>query len=439
MKKKDLYKPKVRSKKKKAAGLTLAALICAGLGAGFLMPPEHGREALQDGKEKIEQSAVSRLELSELLESSYSEKAAEYALRKLENTDWNNESLQAYAEITKASGLSEARIRSRLESRKFEPEQIDYAFQNGRTINFKEAARVNVDRYLENETGLRSRKTLREHLNKEEFEADQVSFALENCAADWSDLAEKRIEQLLEKPLSEKTVREDLENHEFAGSEISEALQRVKPDFQQLCKKRLNELNADQDGSESGLIKKLTNDGFTQKQAEKAVSSLKADWKYNAVRFSVKSCGLEDLSASDLEKKLDQAGFKSAQTEFVLKYYDQSSHDMPDEDEIRDLIRKEEEARKAAEEKARKEAEEKARQAEEKARKEAEEQARIQAENQQQSSAPAVGAPIGGSVWIPRTGSKYHSYAGCSNMKNPSCVSLSQAQAWGYAPCKKCW
>ena len=267
-----------------------------------------------------------------------------------------------------------------------------------------------------------------------------MSFALEHCAADWTGLAESRIEQLLEKPLSEKKVREDLENHEFADDEISEALKTVKPDFQDLCRKRLNELNANQDSSKSGLAKKLTNDGFTSKQAEEAVSALKADWKYNAVRYAVKTCALEDLSASELEKKLEQAGFEPSQTEFVLKYYDESSHDMPDEDEIRNQIRKEEEAKKAAEEKARKEAEEKARQAEEKARKEAEEQARIQAKNQQaQSSAPAVGAPIGGSVWIPRTGSKYHSYAGCSNMKNPSCVTLAEAQAWGYAPCKKCW
>lgn len=41
-------------------------------------------------------------------------------------------------------------------------------------------------------------------------------------------------------------------------------------------------------------------------------------------------------------------------------------------------------------------------------------------------------------VWIPQSGSKYHSRSGCSNMKNPSQVTLSQAEAWGYTPCKKC-
>ncbi len=41
-------------------------------------------------------------------------------------------------------------------------------------------------------------------------------------------------------------------------------------------------------------------------------------------------------------------------------------------------------------------------------------------------------------VWIPSSGSKYHSYASCSNMKNPSQVSKSEAEDMGYEPCKRC-
>lgn len=47
--------------------------------------------------------------------------------------------------------------------------------------------------------------------------------------------------------------------------------------------------------------------------------------------------------------------------------------------------------------------------------------------------------PSAGMVWIPKSGSKYHSYSGCSNMKNPSQVTQAQAIAKGYTPCKKCW
>ena len=42
-------------------------------------------------------------------------------------------------------------------------------------------------------------------------------------------------------------------------------------------------------------------------------------------------------------------------------------------------------------------------------------------------------------VWIPSSGSKYHSHSGCSGMKNPSQVSKSEAESRGYGPCSKCW
>jgi len=42
-------------------------------------------------------------------------------------------------------------------------------------------------------------------------------------------------------------------------------------------------------------------------------------------------------------------------------------------------------------------------------------------------------------VWIPKSGKKYHSYAGCSNMKNPSQVTKQEAINRGYGACSKCW
>jgi len=45
----------------------------------------------------------------------------------------------------------------------------------------------------------------------------------------------------------------------------------------------------------------------------------------------------------------------------------------------------------------------------------------------------------GSMVWIPKTGSKYHNNSGCSNMKNPSQVTIEEAQRRGYEPCKKCY
>jgi len=42
-------------------------------------------------------------------------------------------------------------------------------------------------------------------------------------------------------------------------------------------------------------------------------------------------------------------------------------------------------------------------------------------------------------VWIPRTGSKYHSVKTCSNMKNPTKVTLIVAKSRGFTKCKRCW
>lgn len=42
-------------------------------------------------------------------------------------------------------------------------------------------------------------------------------------------------------------------------------------------------------------------------------------------------------------------------------------------------------------------------------------------------------------VWIPQSGAKYHSKSSCSNMRSPTQVTKSQAEARGYTPCKKCW
>ena len=54
-----------------------------------------------------------------------------------------------------------------------------------------------------------------------------------------------------------------------------------------------------------------------------------------------------------------------------------------------------------------------------------------QNENNQTSS--------GTMVWIPKSGKKYHSHAGCSNMSNPTQVTKDEAENRGYEPCKKCW
>lgn len=42
-------------------------------------------------------------------------------------------------------------------------------------------------------------------------------------------------------------------------------------------------------------------------------------------------------------------------------------------------------------------------------------------------------------VWIPASGSKYHSNSSCSGMNGPTQVTISEAQSMGYEPCKRCY
>ena len=42
-------------------------------------------------------------------------------------------------------------------------------------------------------------------------------------------------------------------------------------------------------------------------------------------------------------------------------------------------------------------------------------------------------------VWVTKSGTKYHASADCSNMTSPIAMSMTQALERGYTACKKCW
>ena len=102
------------------------------------------------------------------------------------------------------------------------------------------------------------------------------------------------------------------------------------------------------------------------------------------------------------------------------------------------------EEKKAEEEAAAKKAEEERLAAKAAKKAEEEKQAQLAAEaakkaEEEKQAKAAAQEPAKEMVWIPRTGSKYHSRSSCSNMKNPSQVTKDQAKSLGYSPCKKCY
>lgn len=92
---------------------------------------------------------------------------------------------------------------------------------------------------------------------------------------------------------------------------------------------------------------------------------------------------------------------------------------------------KEEAKRKAEEEKKKEEAAKKKAEAEA-AKKKAEEEAKRKAAVAATESQEEM-------VWVPNTGSKYHSNPNCSNMDNPREEPISEAKSEGFTPCKKCY
>jgi membrane protein involved in colicin uptake len=154
-------------------------------------------------------------------------------------------------------------------------------------------------------------------------------------------------------------------------------------------------------------------------------SSLQEDYDDAVSGLKLANTSLEDTrSEYDEYKEKMQAfnGLTDEELETVSSRVDQTLAEKAAEDEARKKAEEEAAAQAAAEAQAQAEAQAAATQA----------QAEAQAtETNQQAQ--------GQMVWIPRTGSKYHSNSSCSNMKNPTQVSLSEAQAAGYEPCKKCY
>ena len=95
------------------------------------------------------------------------------------------------------------------------------------------------------------------------------------------------------------------------------------------------------------------------------------------------------------------------------------------------------EAQEKAETEAAKKAEEERIVAEAAAQKAEEE--RIAEEAAAQESSQANQVPQEQMVWIPQSGSKYHSNPSCSGMNNPQQVTVSEAESMGFTPCKKCY
>ena len=145
---------------------------------------------------------------------------------------------------------------------------------------------------------------------------------------------------------------------------------------------------------------------------------------------------LDEYEAGSYQFTVDQGVLRQGETIFSATSSSEKFTRREDVSITLSISIDEEATRELAEEKARQEAEEAARkQAEAEAAAKAEARAQAQAEEERQRQQEVNSQ----TVYITRTGEKYHR-SGCQYLRK-SCIpiSLSEAQSRGYEPCSRCW
>ncbi|WP_276936535.1 hypothetical protein [Faecalibaculum rodentium] len=368
------------------------------------------------------------------------EDTVDWAMEQLAETDWTAEALEAALAQGTEEDISEKALENRLMQLQFTTAETDAALSgvSGR-FDYDARAVSSLKHCAEEMDGSLSRRDGRSHLEHALFTESQVQMALDSDTVNWQTAAEKQAGELLQDPLSRKGLEAGLSQAEFTTQEIRQAVDAVDPDFALNCTRYLRTADPDNCRSLVWLREAAQNRQFEEPQIAKALES--RDFRYNAVRLAgqlTASCS-ETMSKEDLSRELKAAEFTDEEQAFVMKYYDESAGEMPGESAIRDKIRQEEEAKKKAEEQRKKAEEEEKKKAEEEQRRAQEAAQKAAEEAAAAAQAPSTPQTDAATVWIPRTGSKYHSNPNCSNMKSPSAVTIDQAMAWGYDRCKKCW
>lgn len=392
------------------------------------------------GTTYVSRAGVEDMLAEQALALEWPEDTVDWAMEQLAETDWTAEALEAALAQGTEEDISEKALENRLMHLQFTTAETDAAL-SGVSGRFDYGARAvsSLKHCAEDLDGSLSRREGRSHLEHALFTESQVQMALDSDAVNWQTAAVKQAGELLQDPLSRKGLEAGLSQAEFTTQEIRQAVDAVDPDFALNCTRYLRTADPDNCRSLVWLREAAQNRQFEEPQIAKALES--RDFRYNAVRLArqlTASCS-EAISKEDLSRELKAAEFTDEEQAFVLKYYDESAGEMPGESAIRDKIRQEEEAKKKAEEQRKKAEEEEKKKAEEEQRRAQEAAQKAAEEAAAAAQAPSTPQTDAATVWIPRTGSKYHSNPNCSNMKSPSAVTIDQAMAWGYDRCKKCW
>ena len=179
--------------------------------------------------------------------------------------------------------LSEKNLRDSLLHEEFEKDEIDYALKNINLTN-KELAVLST-------AGMRSKKEVAMELERYGFTKDEIDYALAHTKANYKERAKLRL-RLNEQQYSEKELRKYLEEFdEFTKEEADYALREVKIDYNKAAVTKVNNLvalaNGDKPENYSGTniyskkqLKRylIYSEGFKESEAEYAVNNTKVDY-----------------------------------------------------------------------------------------------------------------------------------------------------------------
>lgn len=145
--------------------------------------------------------------------------------------------------------------------------QDDYSYTPNTPKTGSEKALEKALSYLR--MGGFSKNDLIDQLEYENFSSSEITYAINNCGADWKQQALIKAKSYLRVGgFSEESLTDQLEHHEFTSAEVSYAIQNCGANWnQQAVIKAKSYMKTFPDWTKSKLIDQLEYEGFTYSEA----------------------------------------------------------------------------------------------------------------------------------------------------------------------------
>lgn len=224
----------------------------------------------------------------------------EYAIKNI-NVDFKQNALNCLKKYTFVNSGSKRRLYRWLVNNGFTQEEIDYAIENI-TIDFKQSALNCLKHFIEEEeisdTFLLSRKWIYNFYADEDFELEEIDYAIKNIKniginfkQNALNILKEHIEELAKDKicyLSRKYICDFLKTQRFELEEIDYAIKNINIDFKQNALNVLNQIASGNKYSKNYLFDELIGSDylFTIEESKYAIKNCNIDFKQNALDYT---------------------------------------------------------------------------------------------------------------------------------------------------------